>query len=352
MTQPSETLLGLVERYSPTGQEGEAAAWLVERMRALGFASARVDEAGNAVGAVGDGVHQIVLLGHIDTVPGKINVRVENGFLHGRGSVDAKGPLAAFVDASARIGPMPGWQVVVIGAVDEEGDSAGAFHVADRYRPKFAVVGEPSGWDRIALGYRGIVRFHFAARQAVGHTAGGQEGVCEAAVGFWNRLVEIGVRENRGAERKFDQLTPMLEKMSSAADGFTECAELKGHVRLPQSVAPEQAVRLLGEAADGIGTLQIGAVALSAYRVEKNTPVVGALLAAVRLQGGDPSFSLKLGTSDVNVVGPRWNCPMAVYGPGDSVLDHTPEERISLEEYDRSVAVLESVLKRLAFTPG
>jgi LysW-gamma-L-lysine carboxypeptidase len=349
MTQPSATLLGLVEHYSPTGAEGDAVGWLVERMRALGFASARADEAGNAVGEIGDGPNQIVLLGHIDTVPGRLEVRVENGVLRGRGAVDAKGPLAAFVDAAARIGPMPGWRIVVIGAVDEEGDSAGAFHVATCYRPKFAVIGEPSGWDRITLGYRGIMRFQFTARRTVGHTAGGKEGVCEAVIGFWNRLVEIGVRENRGAERKFDQLTPVLEKMSSAADGFEESAAMDGHVRLPQSIAPEQAERLLGEAAEGIGTLRFGDVSLSAYRVEKNTPVVGALLAAVRLQGGDPSFSLKLGTSDINVVGPRWNCPMAVYGPGDSALDHTPEERISLEEYDRSVAVLESMLKRLAF---
>jgi LysW-gamma-L-lysine carboxypeptidase len=284
-------------------------------------------------------------------VPGKLELRVEDGVLHGRGAVDAKGPLAAFVDAAARNGPMPGWRIVVIGAVDEEGDSAGAFHVAARHRPEFAVIGEPGGWDRITLGYRGIVRFRFSARQDVIHTAGGQEGACVAAVGFWNRLVEIGVRENQGAERKFGQLTPVLQKMSSAADGFQESAELEGHVRLPQSVAPEQAERLLAEAAEGIGTLRIGEVSLPAYRVEKNTPVVGALLAAIRLQGGEPSFSLKLGTSDINVVGPRWNCPMAVYGPGDSSLDHTPEERISLEEYDRAVAVLESVLKRLAFAP-
>jgi len=350
MTQPSATLLGLVEHYSPTGDEGAAVGWLVEHMRSLGFRSARADDAGNAVGTIGDGSNQIVLLGHIDTVPGKIDVRVEQGILHGRGTVDAKGPLAAFVDAAAQSGPIPGWQVVVIGAVDEEGDSAGARYAAERYHPRFAVIGEPSGWDRITLGYRGIVRFQFTAQQTIGHTAAGQESVCEVAVGFWNRLVEAGGRENRGAERKFDQLTPVLEKMSSSGDGFAEKAGMSGHIRLPLSLPPDQAERILQEAAEGAGTVQIGGVSLSAYRVEKNTPVVSALLAAIRAQGGNPSFSLKLGTSDINVVGPVWNCPMSVYGPGDSALDHTPEERIPLEEYERSVTVLGSVLKRLAFT--
>jgi LysW-gamma-L-lysine carboxypeptidase len=350
MTQPSPTLLGLVERYSPTGNEGEAVAWLVEHMRSLGFGTAAADEAGNAIGTVGDGPNQIVLLGHIDTVPGRIEPRVVQGVLHGRGSVDAKGPLAAFVDAAAQSGAIPGWQVVVIGAVDEEGDSAGARHMISKYLPRYAIIGEPSGWDKITLGYRGILRFQFAAHQAVGHTAAGQESACECAVRFWNRLAEAVASENRGAERKFDQLTPVLEKMSSAGDGFAETAELAGHIRLPLSAPPEQAERFLREAAEGTGELLSPGVPLPAYRVEKNTPVVSALLAAIRSQGGDPSFSLKLGTSDINIAGPKWNCPMAVYGPGDSTLDHTPEERISLEDYERSVAVLGSVLKRLAFT--
>ncbi|TLN07064.1 acetyl-lysine deacetylase, partial [bacterium] len=75
----SETLLGLVARYSPSGQERAVVEWLVGRMRALGYERAFVDEAGNAVGVIGSGPRQVVLLGHIDTVPGELPVRVEGG---------------------------------------------------------------------------------------------------------------------------------------------------------------------------------------------------------------------------------------------------------------------------------
>jgi LysW-gamma-L-lysine carboxypeptidase len=350
MTPTYETLTGLVERFSPSGHEGEAVAWLVGRMLNLGFGSAFTDEAGNAVGTIGDGPNQIVLLGHIDTVPGKIPFAMENGILHGRGAVDAKGPLAAFVDAAAEAGAIPEWQIVVIGAVDEEGDSTGAWHVASRYHPKVAIVGEPSGWNRIALGYRGIVRFRFQTRHTIGHSAAGRDSVCETAVEFWNRVVEICARENRAAGRTFDRLTPVLQEMRSAGDGFAETAEMSGNIRLPLRVNPDQIQPVLREAADGLGTAATEGVPIHAYRVEKRTPVVGALLAAIRSLGGDPSFSLKLGTSDLGIVGPAWNCPMAVYGPGDSALDHTPGECISLEEYGKAVAVLGSVLKRLAAT--
>ena len=44
----------------------------------------------------------IALVGHIDTVPGVIEVRRDGDLLHGRGAVDAKGPLAAAIAAVSR----------------------------------------------------------------------------------------------------------------------------------------------------------------------------------------------------------------------------------------------------------
>src|SRR5215475_10184461 len=94
-----ETLVGLVAQYSPSGCEGGAVEWLVAQMKLLGYNGAFIDEAGNAVGVMGRGPKQVILLGHIDTVPGEIPIHIENGILSGRGAVDAKGPLACFVDA-------------------------------------------------------------------------------------------------------------------------------------------------------------------------------------------------------------------------------------------------------------
>ena len=67
----------------------------------------------------------VVLLGHMDTVRGYIPVKLEDGVLFGRGAVDAKGPLAAFLCATARLvrhGAVGALRrpIVVIGAVEEE----------------------------------------------------------------------------------------------------------------------------------------------------------------------------------------------------------------------------------------
>ena len=82
-------------------------------------------------------------------------------------------------------------------------------------------------------------------------------------------------------------------------------------------------------------------------RSGKQIPLVPPFLRAVRAQGGTPRFTVKLGTSDMTVVGPVWQCPILAYGPGDASLDHTPEERIVLAEYLRAIDVLTEVLVSL-----
>ena len=77
-----------------------------------------------------------------------------------------------------------------------------------------------------------------------------------------------------------------------------------------------------------------------------------ALLKSVRAAGGAPGFLLKTGTSDMNVVGPAWHCPILAYGPGDSSLDHTPDEHVDLAEYLRAIDVLAGALQQLGATLG
>src|SRR5688572_12591485 len=113
-------LEGLLSHYSPTHHEAAAVNFLVAHMQAAGL-DAHIDEAGNAIGQCGSGDETLVLLGHIDTVPGGIPVTRDGDRLNGRGAVDAKGPLACFAAATAAVkDQLIGKRVVVIGAVGEE----------------------------------------------------------------------------------------------------------------------------------------------------------------------------------------------------------------------------------------
>jgi LysW-gamma-L-lysine carboxypeptidase len=361
----TETLIGLVSQYSPSGQERGAVEWLVARMQSLGYADAFIDEAGHAVGEMGNGARQVVLLGHIDTVPGEIPVRVvpapvgldtsfaENadgcstsGVLYGRGAVDAKGPLACFVDAVARVGAVADWQFVVIGAVEEERDSEGARFVAERYKPDFAIIGEPNRWDRVALGYKGSAWAEITVRRAQSHTASGEQTAAEAAVEAWLAIRAFAETYNAGKQRVFDKILPTLRNIEAGQAGFEQWARLSVGVRLPMEMNPEQWYDRLREIVSGAELARVG-YAVPAWRCEKNTPLVRTFLSGIRSQGGSPSFVYKTGTADLNIVAPVWQCPALVYGPGDSALDHTPDEHLSLDEYQKSVDVLAAALASL-----
>lgn len=349
----SETLTGLVQHYSPSGQEREAVEWLVERMKSLGFGKAFADGAGNAVGVMGDGPKQVILLGHIDTVPGEIPVRREaippHEILYGRGSVDAKGPLACFADSVAQVGALDGWQFVVIGAVDEERDSLGARFVVDKYKPDFAIIGEPNNWDRIALGYKGSAWANLTLKRGQAHSASGEQTAPEAAVEAWLAVKAYTDEFNADKKRAFDMLLPTLRGLESGQDEFEQWARLSLGCRLPVEISPDAWYSKLEEIAVD-AKFERADYPVPAWECEKNSPLVRAFLSGIRSQGGTPRFVYKTGTADLNVVAPVWGCPAVVYGPGDSALDHTPNEHLSLEEYKRATDVLVGALKKLTET--
>lgn len=341
-----ETLIGLVLQYSPSGQERGAVEWLVTRMKSLQYDDAFIDEAGNAIGMMGKGPKQLLLLGHIDTVPGEIKVEQVGNLLYGRGAVDAKGPLACFVDAVAKVGGRDGWQFVVIGAVDEERDSGGARFVVNQYKPDFAIIGEPSQWDRIALGYKGSAWANIRVRRGQAHTASREQTAAEAVVDAWLKVKVYVDSFNADKQKIFDQLLLTLRDMESDSNDFVQWARLKMGVRLPVEVSPEDWYGRLNEIVGEADVERVG-YAIPAWRCEKNTALVRSFLSGIRSQDGEPRFVYKTGTADLNIVAPIWKCPAVVYGPGDSSLDHTPNEHIELEEYEKAVNVLEEALEKL-----
>jgi len=342
-----DLLHGLVGIPSISGDEAAAAQWLVSQMAELGL-SAHLDAAGNAVGIAGSGSPLTVLLGHIDTVPGDIPVRIEDGRLWGRGAVDAKGPLATFVSVAARLahsGKLRG-QIVVLGCVEEEAPSSrGAHHAVHHYRPDYCIVGEPSGWSRVTLGYKGALRLHVRAEAACGHSAHERTTAAEHIAAFWQAVQTRAQSFNQGRARAFDRLLPALLRLGGDSDGLREWATADINLRLPPDLAP---AALLEELQAAHPALLIDALGSTpAYAAPRTTPLVRALTGAIRTHGAQPGLVLKTGTADLNVVAPVWGCPSVAYGPGDAALDHTPDEHIVLDEYLRSIQVLEAALLRL-----
>lgn len=312
---------------------------------------ASVDDAGNAVGEIGDGPVHVVLLGHIDTVPGEIPARVEGGELIGRGAVDAKGPLAAFVAAASH--PVAGVRVTVVGAVEEESPtSAGARHRATLPAPDWCVIGEPSGWDAVTIAYKGRLALQLSLSREARHGAAPGPTCTEEALALWRRIHEASEHHTSGAGG-FAKLDCRLEGMSGGAgDGLVERAELRIGYRIPPGIATaelEDEVRAIADSHRGEASVLVERVgAEEPARTSRTTPLARAFVGAVAQAGGAATFKVKSGTSDMNILMPAWGCPMVAYGPGDSRYDHTPMERLVLAEYERAISVLRDVLMKAA----
>lgn len=339
----------LVGVPSVSGDERRAVEVFVARAAEWGL-DARIDEAGNAIATRWSGAPdapEIVLLGHIDTVPGHIPVRVTGGVLHGRGSVDAKGPLAAFLVAAARLPLAAGVTVHVIGAVGEETpDSPGARFVAETFSPDACLIGEPTGTDGYALGYKGRLLVNAEFEQAGAHSAGPAGSACDAAHRWWAealRAVSVGLPAGAGT---FDSVQASIRELRSGTDGLRDMATLRAGFRLPPSVAPSELEALLRSIPAPAQRVSCSGHT-PAFRAARDNAAAAALSGAIRAQGRTPRPLVKTGTADMNIVGPRWGCPIAAYGPGDSALDHTPEERIEIEEFLRAARVLEHALPEL-----
>jgi len=339
-----QLIYDLVSIPSTSGDEATAALFLAHWMGDHGM-HAYVDHSNSVIGIRGEGDTDIVLLGHIDTVPGEIPVRIDGRMLHGRGSVDAKGPLATFILAATQVEPPPGTRLVVIGATGEETDSRGARSALKQFQPKACLIGEPSHWDRITLAYKGHLMLHWTYTGALAHSASLTQTPAECAFHFWQKMHDYTDDFNRDHRGVFNRLDVSTRSMNTNQRSCYGVAEMEVIFRLPPGITLDQLKTDL-RAMENHAELRFSNCEVL-YEADKNTFLTRALLQAIRTNGGQPRFVKKTGTSDMNIVGPVWNCPIAAYGPGDSSLDHTPEEHLDLDEFHQSIDVLRTALENI-----
>jgi LysW-gamma-L-lysine carboxypeptidase len=340
---PRRLLSRMISMESPSGQERELAEFLAGQLDSLGFDTC-VDAVGNVVGEIGAADRpRILLLGHLDTVPVTMPPRQSGSLLYGRGAVDAKGPLATMILAAAGAADLPA-RIVVAGAVGEEvPGSRGARHLlATQPRPEAVVIGEPSGWDGVCLGYKGRTGIVYEVDRRPSHTSSPHERAVEVAAEFWWHVRDL-LRANEGTDGEtFASATAALVRLT----GDIEHARAEITCRVPPGFDFDAFDAGLAAARAG-GTVELDE-RIPAVRMPRHDPVVRALVGAIRADAGKVSLKVKSGTSDMNVLAQRWSVPMAAYGPGDAHLDHTDDEHVDVMDLHRAIRVLRTALTTVA----
>jgi LysW-gamma-L-lysine carboxypeptidase len=350
----------MVKIYSPSGKEEKISLFLASELNKLGFSVHR-DEVGNVIGQIGEGSPVVLLCGHMDTVEGKIPVRVKDGELFGRGTVDAKGPLAAMIVAASNFvnGGFEG-KILVVGVVDEEKGGTGIQHfVKEGIQPDYAIFGEPSGLEKVVFGYKGILTVKVTVETPSGHSAAPWlfDNAIEKAIDFWKQINKLHLREEK-LKSRFYSITSCLTGIkggNNSASFIPSHCEILVQLRIPPQLTPEQVFDEVKrkitryKATNPKVTVKVESVDVAkAFEADRRSVIVRALAWGIRKTTLNyASFSRKTGTGDMNVLGNELQIPVVTYGPGDSKLDHTPDEHINIKEYLDSIEVLRKTLIKL-----
>ena len=331
-------LVDIVAVPSPTGHEEDAARMLADRLPRFGWETSHLDGAGSVIATRGNGDKELVLLSHIDTVPGGPKLFVNEERIEGRGSVDAKSPCCALAVGGGAVEVPRDWRITFVAAVGEEIDSRGARFRMPLHEPAALVVGEPTGSNGVALSYRGRILFSFVAEDSGAHRSGSPGPMSDTVLAAASMMQ---ITENMGKGYSI-----AIMEMEGHEAG-RRSASITMDLRTPIGAQQEELELMLNEtaAAFGVGVNVIEYV--PPHEVHKSDPVIRAFRTAIRDVTGEPPRVLaKQGTCDFNVLS-TWGCPMGAFGPGDSKYDHSSNEQIEIKEFLRGIEVVKGALPKV-----
>lgn len=363
MVSPSyavELLKKALELYTPSRSEAALANMLKDKcLNELGFEQVNIDNVGNIIATKGTGDPRILLCGHMDTVPGQVPVRIEEGQIYGRGASDAKAPLIAMLLAASEF-PKQSGTVIFAGVVDEEGNATGVKQlVKSKLGVDYAVFGEPSGVENITVAYKGRLAIRLTCD--VGDSAHASapwlaKNSIEEMYDFW-KAIKAEIERVGTAESKAKSITCSLTEIDggSSHNVTPQKCKITIDIRVPTRTTCESVLRMV----DTVITKVASEKGIKAtHRIEDKTepfeadhssPLVRALLLAVLdVRKMRPMLLRKTGTGDMNVLGHNFKIPVITYGPGNPHASHTADESVSIDEYIASIEVYERALFHLS----
>ncbi len=349
---PIEFLERAVE--TPSHESVEAMrSLLVETLTEAGE-EPRIDPAGNVFAEKGEGSPRIVLNTHIDTVPPHHPLERTAETIRGRGSCDAKGPLAAIVTAFIGTEPTEGRLTLAV-TPDEERKSTGA--AALDLDADGVIVGEPTELDVCVAArgrFQGTVRLGgqsaHAAEPEAGHNAiAGLREVIEGLESY---------DETRGTEAHprlgGSTLTPTLVEGGEASNRIPATAELTIDRR---SVPPETAPGFFDGLATHLREQVPTELDVAVDPADRETPFLegfetppdSAVSQALREAGAGEPRTFGAATEAAYFAE---MAPTVVFGPGvlsdeDGPVAHGEREYVKIESVKAAEEILAGALSSL-----
>lgn len=311
----------LIDIPSVTGEEGAVAEFLFSQLEALNYRVARQWFAENRfnVFATTNASPRVVFSTHMDTVPPFIESREDSEYIHGRGSCDAKGIIAAQIFAAQKLRSAGFEEVGLLFTVDEELASGGA-RVANldpaAKECRLLINGEPTE-NKLAVGTKGSMRILISTEGKSGHSAYPEAG--DSAI---DKLLDV-LNDIREIDWPSDELF-----------GNTTCniGVIKGGTR-PNVIADQASAELqirLTSNTDNIRSLVQDAIA---GRAEMECSSAHDPVRLAKAEGFETDVMRF--TTDIPYLS-NWGTPYLI-GPGSIFDAHTDHEKVSKSELNRAV---------------
>lgn len=363
----------LVRIPSLSGEEETVAARVLAEMTALGFEGTRVDEVGNVIGVIPgtSGGAPVLLNCHLDVVAEgdhegweypPFGGVVDGGFLHGRGSMDIKGPLALQTYAAAALRGRSLGDVIVAHTVFEEKGGWGMEHLfrSGGARPKGVIIGEATEGD-VTIGHRGRAEVEIVLGGLAGHASAPERarnaldlvpGVLQALLDLVGSqpsdpllgpatLVATDVQVRPESPNVIpDQVVVTVDwRILPASTNESILEDLRGALELAGPAIPEGfslEVRTAQQAQRSYtGRSEVRDLFSPGYLVDPNHPVAVAGAKAVGKRG-DPGAPATIRPWTFATDG-GWSCgvfgvPTIGFAPGAERFAHTNRERLEVDE--------------------
>ena len=341
------TLLDLLDIYSPSGKEEDIQLYLEDILTKAGFTVERQeveDDRYNLHVTMGRGDPQIYLVGHVDTVPAwdleEFGPQEAGGVIRGLGSADMKGGCAAMVEAwlalSETLIPEERPPVGLLLVVGEEENGDGSTTFLEGHHPPWVVIGEPTGLAACFAHY-GYLETGFVTRGHRSHSSLPELGH-NAVESMLRVLLHLGTDTLFDRERS--QIVYSIREMHSSRAGFVvpDRCETWIDLHLPPDMDPAElqlAIRgIITTAGRSIPDLDLEInfdFASRGYNLGVDNRMAHVLREIYPHLGRTLQLEAFRSHSDGNLFFAAGSRPL-ILGPGSLETAHTPDEQVAFDE--------------------
>jgi acetylornithine deacetylase len=342
-----ETLLELLDIYSPSGKEEDIQLHLEGILTRAGFDVERQEveeERYNLCVTMGKEEPRLYLVGHVDTVPAwdleAFGAQEGDGLIRGLGSADMKGGCAAMVEAwlaiASALPPEERPSVGLLLAVGEEENGDGSATFLESCRPPWVVIGEPTSLAACFAHY-GYLEAGFVTSGRRSHSSLPELGH-NAVESMLRVLLHLGT--DPLFDREKSDIVYSIREMSSSRAGFVvpDRCEAWIDLHLPPERDPaliQEAIRRIASTADrfipGLDLRVEFEFASSGYNLGTDNLPARVLRAVYPYLGLTPRLDAFRSHSDGNLFHAAGSKPL-ILGPGALETAHTHDEQVNFAE--------------------